>query len=312
LLKNYGFEYTSIGHSGYKTRFGQLRELMHRNWEIWRISLDFKPDVILTRNPSGVQVARFVGACGIFDTDDGIAAGIHFRAAAPFANIITSPDCIEENYGFKHWKYPGYKQTAYLHPDHFTPNPKVLDLLGVSNKEKYFIVRFVEMIASHDANESGLSYQTKSAIVHRLSQHGRVFITSEGKIPDEWASMKISIPPHWIHDALAFATLYLGDSQTMAAEAAVLGTPSLRVSTFAGRLNYLEELEHRYGLTYAFHPCDDKRFIAKLEELLTKPGLLDNMKRLHSKMISDKCNVAQWFVNFITSHAKHRALEKNR
>ncbi len=35
----------------------------------------------------------------------------------------------------------------------------------------------------------------------------------------------------------------------MIAEAAVLGTPSIRFNDFVGKLGYLEDLEHKYGLT---------------------------------------------------------------
>lgn len=299
LLNHYGFNYTSIGLSGHKTLFGQFCELMNRNWAIFCISRNFEPDVILTRSPSGVQVARFIGALGIFDTDDGIAAGVHFRASAPFANIITTPDCMDENYGSKHVKYPGYKQGAYLHPDHFTPNPEVLKLLGVSPNEKYFLVRFVEMSASHDFGESGLTYNTKAEVIRRLKQHGKVFITSESKLPNEWSSMQISIPPHWIHDALYYATMLVGDSQTMVAEAAVLGTYSIRVSTFKGRISYLEEIEHRYGLTSSFHPRDSNNFLEKLDEILGNLDNTDNIRESHAKLINDKCNVARWFVDYL-------------
>ena len=54
---------------------------------------------------------------------------------------------------------------------------------------------------------------------------------------------KIRIKPDDIHHVLYFAEMFIGDSQTMAAEAAVLGTPSLRFSDFTGKLNYLNELE---------------------------------------------------------------------
>ena len=64
----------------------------------------------------------------------------------------------------------------------------------------------------------------------------------------------------WIHDVLSFATLYIGDSQTIACEAAFFGIPNLRVSTFVGRLNILEGLEHRYELNMAFHLNDTDRF----------------------------------------------------
>lgn len=299
LLNHYGFNYVSVGHSGQKTRFSQLKELLYRDWVIWKMARDSKPKLILTRNPAGVQAARLTGAKGIFDTDDGLAAGIHFRAAAPFADIITTPDCLEENFGAKHIKYPGYKQSAYLHPDHFKPNPEVLKTLGVTSDQKYFLVRFVDMTASHDTGEGGLSYDFKTRIIDHLLRFGRVFISSEGRLPQKWRSLEIKIPPYMIHDALAFATLCVGDSQTMAAEAAMLGTPSLRVSTFSGRISYLNELEHRYGLTFGFHPGEIDRFFSKLNEILEESNYFAYVKASQERLIREKCNVAQWFIEFL-------------
>ncbi len=51
--------------------------------------------MIVTRNPSGAQVGRLLGIPAIFDTDDGRAVGIHYWSAAPFAHVITTPDCTE-------------------------------------------------------------------------------------------------------------------------------------------------------------------------------------------------------------------------
>ena len=300
LLDLYNFDYETVGFSGAKNRFRQLQELVLRDATIIRLAMKFKPDIILTRNPAGVQAARLIGAFGIFDTDDGRAAGIHFKAAAPFAHVITTPDSLTEDYGKKHVKYPGYKQTAYLHPDHFSPNPEVLDMLGVKKGEIFFIVRFVDMVASHDTNESGLSLTVKSEIIKRLKVHGKVFISSEGQLPDKWADMRFPVPPHLMHDAMAYANLIIGDSQTMAAEAAVLGTPSLRVSTFSGRLGYLNELENRYGITRSYHPNDARLLLENLDELLHDSEKLKTMKKKHERMIKDKCNVADWFINYLT------------
>ena len=300
LLDLYNFDYETVGFSGAKNRFRQLQELVLRDATIIRLAMKFKPDIILTRNPAGVQAARLIGAFGIFDTDDGRAAGIHFKAAAPFAHVITTPDSLTEDYGKKHVKYPGYKQTAYLHPDHFFPNPEVLDMLGVKKGEIFFIVRFVDMVASHDTNESGLSLTVKSEIIKRLKVHGKVFISSEGQLPDKWADMRFPVPPHLMHDAMAYANLIIGDSQTMAAEAAVLGTPSLRVSTFSGRLGYLNELENRYGITTSYHPNDARLLLEKLDELLHDSEKLKTMIKMHERMIKDKCNVADWFINYLT------------
>jgi predicted glycosyltransferase len=240
-----------------------------------------------------------IGATGIFDTDDGSAAGLHFAAARPFAHILTSPDCLPENWGPRHVRYSGYKQSAYLHPDHFTPDPSVLEELGVCPGERYFLVRFVAMHASHDSGETGMTLAAKRTVIERLVRHGRVFLSCETGIPPEWRHLAYSLPADRIHHVLAFADLVVGDSQTMTAEAAVLGTPSLRASSFAGRISYLEELEHRYGLTWGFHPAKEDALLARLDSLLAIDDLRAQIAPGHMQMLEEKVNVARWYSDLI-------------
>lgn len=59
---------------------------------------------------------------------------------------------------------------------------------------------------------------------------------------------------HWNRSLeVAFASLYIGDSQTMAAEAGVLGVPFVRFNDFVGRIRYLRELEDKYRLGFGVH-----------------------------------------------------------
>ncbi|MBF0193097.1 MAG: DUF354 domain-containing protein [Magnetococcales bacterium] len=307
LLKAYDLPFVSVGKSEKKNIFNQGKELFLRDLSIWKLAREFRPDVICTRSPAGAHVARLCGAVGIFDTDDGPAAGIHYHAAAPFAHIITTPACISETYGKKHTKYPGYKQSAYLHPDHFTPDPQIKKILRVGDGEPYFLVRFVDMVASHDHGETGLSLDARDKLINKLKNHGRVFVTTEGAIPSMWKDLQIKIPPHLMHDALAFAKIQIGDSQTMAAESAFVGTPSLRVSTFKGRLKYLEELEHRYHLTSSFLPTQTDDFFAKLDSWLNDDAALKKVAAGYKQLIYDTKNIATWYVDFIIAMA-----EKNR
>ena len=159
--------------------FGQAGELVSRDLVLARAARQFGADVIVTRNPAGAQAGRLLGIPAIFDTDDGRAAGVHFWSAAPFAHVITTPDCFEEDYGKKHVKYPGYKQTAYLHPNHFTPDRSVLEALALKADERFFLVRFVAMVASHDGGEGGLTLEAKRALIALLQKHGRVLLSSD-------------------------------------------------------------------------------------------------------------------------------------
>jgi predicted glycosyltransferase len=303
LLDRLGLPYDTVGRSGRKSLFGQAGELAARDLRLVQIAREFRPDVIVTRNPSGAQVGRVLGIPSVFDTDDGRAAGLHFWAAAPFAHVITTPDCTDEDYGLKHVKYPGYKQGAYLHPNHFTPDREVLAALGVAPDERYFVVRFVAMVASHDVGEGGLPASVKRDIVDRLRGQGRVFVSSEGALPEELRPLAFPLPPDRMHDAIAFADLLVGDSQTMAAEAAVLGTPSLRVSSWTGRLAYLTELEQRYGLTFAYHPRDADELLAHLDRWLAEPRLRASLADRHARMLAEKVDVAEWFVDFLSAGA---------
>jgi uncharacterized protein len=295
LLDEYGIPYTSVGRSGRKGQTGQARELIERDLTLYRAARRFHPDLVLTRNPAGVQVARALrGATGVFDTDDGRAAGIHFRSAAPFADIITTPDCMIEDYGRKHRRYASYKALAYLHPARFTPDPKIRGVLGVG-EDPYAIVRFVAMVAAHDRDESGLSLEHKRRVIEQLAARGRVFVSCEGAMPDEFAELRFSVPSHLMHDALAQAWICVGDSQTMAAEAGLLGVPALRCSSFVGRLAYLDELEEKYALIESFRPADAPFLLERLDELVPNDDLAQTWHERRATMLADKVELTSWY-----------------
>lgn len=299
LLDRLGIPYEVVGRSGKKNYVAQAAELLTRDAALMRIARDFKPDAIATRNPAGAQAGRFLGIPSVFDTDNGRSAGIHFWSAAPFAHIITTPRCLDEDYGRRHVKYPGYKQSAYLHPHHFTPDPQVRAELGVAPGERFFIVRIVANVASHDGGESGISADANRTLIAKLRERGRVFITAEGELPAEHAGLRFPLPPDRLHDALAFADLLVSDSGTVAAEAAVLGTPNLHLSTWAGRLSYLEEYEHRYGLMYAFKHDKVSDFMAQLDRWLAEPNLRQLLAAGHQRLLRENVDVAEWFTNFL-------------
>ena len=169
--------------------------------------------------------------------------------------------------------------------------------------ERYFIVRFVAMVASHDLGEGGLPVAAKRALIDKLSARGRVFLSSEDQLPPELLPLKFPLPPDRLHDALAFADLLVGDSQTVAAEAAVLGTPSLRVSSWTGRLAYLTELEKRYGLTFAYHPKKADELMAHVDRWLAEPSLRQSLRPQHQRLLADKVDMAEWFVNYLETRA---------
>nr|BBJ04652.1 hypothetical protein YBY_25010 [Marinobacter nauticus] len=69
-----------------------------------------------------------------------------------------------------------------------------------------------------------------------------------------------------MHHVLAHARLVVTDSQTMTAEAACLGVSVVRVSTFVGKLSYLDDLE-RVGLAHSCLPDDLERLELLLSDI---------------------------------------------
>ncbi|MBI4230061.1 MAG: hypothetical protein HY608_04415, partial [Planctomycetes bacterium] len=75
---------------------------------------------------------------------------------------------------------------------------------------------------------------------------GPVVVTSETALPASLEPFTLRIPPEQFHHVLAFADRCVGESATVASEAAVLGVPAIYVAR-TGR-GYVSEEEERYGL----------------------------------------------------------------
>ena len=168
-------------------------------------------------------------------------------------------------------RYDGYHELAYLHPNYFTPNPAVLDEIGLGEGDTFIILRFVSWTASHDVGQHGI--QDRTALVRELERYGQVFITSEGRLDGGLAKYQIKVAPEKMHDLLYYATLLYGESATMASECAVLGTHAIYCD-FAGR-GYTDEEEAKYGLVYNFKLDEDsiRSSLEKAVELLGSTNL---------------------------------------
>lgn len=252
--------------------------------------------------------------------DDDMAATPTFARYANKANVILTPEALAfEDRGAHHFSYPGYHELAYLHPKRFVPEEKVLRMIGVEYGERYFVVRLNAFRAHHDVGESGMGDEQRETVIKKLRPFGRVFLSMEKTLRQAQGDRGIRghaepveawqetgaeflndlIGPEWMHSVLAFATMYVGESQTMTSEAAVLGTPALKCNSFAGRLSVPNELEQKYGLCYSYLPGDFDKMLAKMDELLEMPDLKQEWQLRRQRMLQDKIDVTgflAWFV----------------
>lgn len=90
----------------------------------------------------------------------------------------------------------------------------------------------------------------------------------------------------------------------MSVEAAMLGVPSIRYSDFSGKISVLEELEHKYKLTFGIKTNEPQRLFDKVEELVTFKDIHCEFQQRKQAMLEDKIDVAGFIVWFIENYPK--------
>lgn len=304
LLDIYGIPYVSFGSkhdSLFMKGFDQIRYNALLFWMAWTKHINVGIHGITVAHISKLSPMKSI----LPDDDDDDVEPVFAKYGHPFADTILSP--VDTPRKSKHKIYVNsYHELAYLHPNHFTPDPSVLADAGVEEGEPYFILRFNAFKAHHDVGVIGLTIENKRRLVQYLSSKGKVFITTERNIDDEFLPYQLKVSPDKAHSLMYYATMFVGDSQTMTSEAAVLGTPAIRCNTFVGRIHYLEEEEHKYNLTYGFRPEHSEDMFRKIEELLSMPDLKAEWQRRRQKMLSEKIDYSKFLTWFIENYPKSR------
>lgn len=276
-------------------RLGLARELLSRTRRLTRLARETRPDVMVgIMGPSIALAGRRlrIPAVVFYDTEN---AGRTNRWVYPMAAAVCTPDCYRGRVRGNHITYPSYHELAYLHPDRFTPDPSALGRAGLEPGEPFSLVRFVGWQASHDIGEAGLGGDAKRRLIRRLQREGRVLISSEAPLPDDLAAHAYTAPVEDVHHLIAPSRIVVGESATMASEAAVLGIPALYVAE-TGR-GYVQEQQDRYGLVRHTHPGDEAETLAALDGLLAMGG--DDLAARRARLLADKIDPTPWMVGFI-------------
>ncbi|MHB9285886.1 DUF354 domain-containing protein [Halobacteriales archaeon Cl-PHB] len=287
---------------------GMLIEWTVREVRLFRVARRFDPDVVVSRpNPAAAHVATLVGARTLFMKDtvlpEPMRTLIH-RSTFPFVDDVCSPPGFDLGVDPACHHTLGFQELAYLHPDWFSPDPEALADHGVAVDEPYFVLRFAGWGAYHDVGNGGLTPDGKARLVSFLADHGAVYITSETELPPQFEDYRLTVPAHRIHDLLAGADLYVGDSQTMPTEAALLGTPAVRVNTVVDdqTMNNFVELEEQYGLLFSY--ADEDAAVAKIRDLVADEATDWSARR--EALLADKPDVTNAMLDLILDERVER------
>ena len=298
LLDTYGFEHRIVS----TMRPGALNmaaELGRRVVAVINTARSFRPDYLLgLMGPAIALAGRVLAARTIVFYDNETTHRLN-RLVVGLADAWWSPRAFRFDYGPKHHRYNGYHELAYLHPRRFTPDRAVLADYGVEPEAPYFLIRFVSWESIHDSGESGFSLPGKRRLIKALSQHGRVLISSERPLPLEFEPFRLSLPVHHVHHVLAFAQMVIGESSTMASEAAILGTHAVYVSKSGRGVN--DEQSDRYGLSHNFHGRREEEALAAISQLATRPNLKGDASVRRCRLLTDTIDVTAFLIDYFES-----------
>ena len=274
--------------------------VLNSDWNVYREGRKFDPDFMIGTSFAVAHVSRLLrGRSVVFGEDDLASTRLFWAITSPFADYVITPDTILDTLGKRHIKYAGAQELAYLHPKYFRASKEILDKVGIGREEAFSIIRFVSLKATHDKGQSGISPNNALEIIKKLSVFGRVIINSEKKLSPELETFRLNSDVDDIHHLLAHAQILVSDSQSMTIEAGLLGTPSVRINSFAGRIPVIEEMELKYGLTYAFFPEKLEKALEKINSILENSDNGKKWAKRKQKYVADKIDLTAWIIDFI-------------
>lgn len=301
LLDGYGFDYEMRRH--YKGIVKKAIGVLGNDIWLYGISRKFKPDIFISPgSPYAAQVSKLFRKPHIAFTNTE-RAKLAIRLMLPFTDVVCTPSFFKKDLGSKQVRFNSYYELAYLHPNYFKPDPAVLEELNLSKEDTFILLRFSSLDSHHDIGvKKGFDLSSNKEMlefIKKIEGYGRVFLTSEVKLNEELERYKVSVPIEDFHSFVSFAAMYIGEGAKTASEAAILGVPSIYVSTT--RRGYLDELEERYGL--ACTVTDQRQALKKAVELLEDENIKKEWQRKREKLLSEKIDTTKFMVKFIENYA---------
>ncbi|MEO0793961.1 MAG: DUF354 domain-containing protein [Verrucomicrobiota bacterium] len=282
--------------------FGQFAS---RQLRVAREILRFKPDLLLSLMGSYTQSSFILNVPQWIFTDSEFQHFNH-RIAHPFTKRIYTPECFYKPLGPKQIRYPSYHELAFLHPDRFKPRKEVLTKLGLTEGERYAIIRLSAWDTYHDIKHGGIRH-TLNDILDQVKPRARCFIVPEGgRLPEALEPLRFPCPPDWFHDALAFAHFVITEGASTASEAACLGTPAIYINDTEAR-GYLEDQQKRYQLVYGFP--EPQQAIDQIDPLLERLERdPESIRNAHKQLIDDHVDLSQYVIDQVAQFADEQQL----
>ena len=298
LLAARGIEHVQISRA-WPTPLGICAGAFVRTLRLLKVAARFRPQIMVAR--VGVEIGAVGRVLGIpaVSFDENEYATFQLTLSRHLAHVICTGMGYEKALGPKQLCFNALPQLAYTHPARFKPSMDGLKTDGFDPALPYVVVRLGMWTALHDIGHRGASQEAVLELVEALSGSAQVVVSRWGGLPPALAPYARPVPLDRSLDLLAFASLYVGEGGSMAAEAACLGTPAIWMSPI--QCGYLNVLTRRYGL------IEQTTNLAEVRELalrwLKDPSLRERARRAHRQLLADSEDPLDFMVEVVDTHA---------
>ena len=245
----------------------------------------FRPRLTLSlSSPYLISASRFLHIPTL--TYDDTDFNPRLLPAIKRADYIFSPSNYPHTFHKNHFHIQTYKELAYLDP--YIPRDEELG-------DAVFF-RLTRTDSIHHSAGTSINVPWIIKEINRISDVHITFLSSETGIADD-LSGKVLFPDRMkIHQDLRKCRVFWGNSATMAAEAVILGIPSIFVGS--EKFAYLQELEG-YGLLFCFPPDEIESSFNKLNELLMQSDAGKQFENTLARLLKGKINISDLIIWFI-------------
>ncbi len=268
LLDSFGFEHTPISSAGTGT-IGLLRELVSRDLSVLGHIRRFRPSVMIGFGGVSISHAGALTRTKSISFYDSENATLQTRITWPFISALFVPSSYSgPTPEGRTTRLKGTKELSFLHPSAFSPDRQVAIDAGLDPDRDNYFLRLVAWRANHDIGKAGWTEDLLRQVVERLSANGKIHLSSEEPLPSDLKELAYAGPKNAVHHVLGHCRLLVGESATMASEAAVLGVPAI----YSGRdfPGYVNELETA-GLIQNIKDVNTAKIMSALDTVLGHP-----------------------------------------
>lgn len=217
--------FTLIGNHE-KTFFGKIADMVRRDLNF--LNYYRKMNVGVGTAVGGINITHIswlLAKPSIIFTDD-LEYKLGYYLYSPIATHIILPKSIPAQ-GEKFLKYNGFKELAYLHPNHFMANKKALESYNI-NPHKYVFIR--------EVSNASLNYRKMKMgklikiIDHIKNKNLKIIISIEDKsLVNIFENHCIILkePIEDIYSLMSYALFTVSSGDSMARESCLVGTPAI-------------------------------------------------------------------------------------